>query len=198
MPFGLHNAPATFQRLMNQVLAGCHEFAQAYLDDVVIHSMTWEEHLQHLHRVFTYLKKTGLTLKLSKCQFGLNKVLYLGHVIGNGDVQPDPRTLEAVESFSRPETKTENSNQGRLATIEKECLAVVWAPKSFEHYLYGQKFTLFTDHMPLTWLKTMRNSNQRLTRWAVYLQQFKFEVRHRPGSKHKNADGLFRRPPGSN
>jgi len=68
----------------------------------------------------------------------------------------------------------------------------VWALKNFEYYLYGQVFTLITDHRPLTWLKTMKNANQRLTRWAVFLQQFKFDIQHRPGSQHKNADGLSR------
>ena len=107
MPFGLHNAPATFQRLMNRVLQGCQEFAQAYIDDVVVYSRTWEEHLQHLYEVFSCLQRAGLTLKLPKCQFGLNKVPYLGHIIGNGELLPDPRKLEAVESFKRPETKSE-------------------------------------------------------------------------------------------
>ena len=76
----------------------------------------------------------------------------------------------------------------RYSTIE--CLAAVWAVKHFEHYLYGQSFMLITDHRPLTWLKSMKNSNRRLTRWTVFLQQFKFEVQHRSGNQHKNADGL--------
>lgn len=83
MPFGLHNAPATFQRLMNRVLQGCQSFAQAYIDDIVVYSRTWEGHLQHLHKVFSCLLQAGLRLKLPKCQFGLNKVPYLGDVIGN-------------------------------------------------------------------------------------------------------------------
>ena len=295
MPFGLHNAPATFQRLMNRVLEGCQEFAQAYIDDVVVYSTSWEEHLQHLHKVFSCLQHAGLTVKLQKCQFGKSKVHYLGHIIGNGEILPDPKKVEAVREFERPNTKTQvhsfvgltsyyrkfvpnyaaiatpltdllrkkqpenvvwtddceqafqklkNSlaaapvlavpdvnklftvhtdasgtgmgavlsqvgedgeehpiayasrklkpRETRYSTIEKECLAVVWALKCFEHYVYGQAFMLITDHRPLTWLKTMKNSNQRLTRWAVYLQQFKFDVQHRPGSQHKNADGLSR------
>ena len=80
--------------------------------------------------------------------------------------------------------------ESRYSTIEKECLAAVWALKHFGHYVYGQPFTLVTDHRPLIWLKTMKNSNQRLTCWAVFLQQFKMEVQHRLGSQHKNADGL--------
>ena len=94
---------------MNQVLEGCHGFAQSYIDDVVVYSRSWEEHLQHLRKVLSCLQQTGLSLKLPKCQFGLNKVHYLGHVIGNGEVLPDPRKVEAVKNFKRPETKTEVS-----------------------------------------------------------------------------------------
>ena len=107
MPFGLHTAPATFQRLMNQVLKECRGFARSYIDDVVVYSKSWEEHLQHLRKVFHCLQKAGLTLKLPKCRFGLNKVDYLGHVIGNGEILPDPRKVEAVQCFQRPETKTQ-------------------------------------------------------------------------------------------
>ena len=107
MPFGLHTAPATFQRLMNWVLKECRGFAQSYIDDVVVYSNSWEKHLQHLREVLCRLQKAGLKLKLSKCQFGLNKVHYLGHVIGNGELLPDPRKLEAVQHFQRPETKTQ-------------------------------------------------------------------------------------------
>ncbi|KAJ1127696.1 hypothetical protein NDU88_006089 [Pleurodeles waltl] len=79
MPFGMKNAPATFQRLVNQVLAGLDEFSAAYLDDIAVFSSTWEEHLQHLWRVLEALKKAGLTIKASKCQIGQGSVVYLGH-----------------------------------------------------------------------------------------------------------------------
>jgi len=82
-------------------------FAQSYIDDVVVYSRSWEEHLHHLRKLLSCLQQTGLSLKLPKCQFGLNKVHYLGHVIGNGEVLPDPRKVEAVKNFKRPETKTE-------------------------------------------------------------------------------------------
>ena len=105
MPFGLHSAPATFQRMMNHVLRGCEQFAGAYLDDVVIHSKTWQEHLQHLQEVFSRLENAGLTVKVQKCQFGQAEAQYLGHVIGGGRVKPDPGKLRAVGSYPRPLTK---------------------------------------------------------------------------------------------
>ena len=103
MPFGLHTAPATF----HQVLKECQGFAQSYIDDVVVYSKSWEEHLQHLCKVFRCLQKAGLTLKLPKCQFGLNKVHYLGHVIGDREILPDPQKVEAMQRFQRPEMKTQ-------------------------------------------------------------------------------------------
>ena len=68
MPFGLNNAPATFQRMMNEVLQDCQEFCRVYIDDVAVYRSTWEEHLQHLRCVFNCLRQAHLTLKLAKCQ----------------------------------------------------------------------------------------------------------------------------------
>ena len=78
------------------------------------------------------------------------------------------------------------------STIEKECLAIVWALKFFHTYLYGQPFTIETDHQPLSWLHRMRNSNARLTRWALDIQPYHFEIKHRRGQDNGNADGLSR------
>ena len=91
MPFWLHNAPATFQRMMNEVLHDCQEFCEVYIDDVAVYSSTWEEHLQHLRCVFNCLRRANLTLKLPKCQFGLHQVEYLGYVVGDGKILPNPK-----------------------------------------------------------------------------------------------------------
>lgn len=71
MPFGLHGAPATFQRMMDELLRDLSSFAAAYLDDVVIHSATWPGHLQHIHAVMSKLQGAGLTVKPKKCQFAM-------------------------------------------------------------------------------------------------------------------------------
>lgn len=76
MPFGLQGAPATFQRLMDEVLQGQGDFAAAYLDDVVVFSATWEEHLEHLEQVMQRLRNAGLTIKMKKCQFGMDHCVY--------------------------------------------------------------------------------------------------------------------------
>ena len=78
------------------------------------------------------------------------------------------------------------------SVIEKECLAIVWSLQVFHVYLYGQKFTIETDHQPLSWLERMKNNNQRLTRWALAVQPYCFEICHHSGHKNGNADGLSR------
>ena len=295
MPFGLHNAPATFQRTMNHVLRSCQQFSRAYIDDVVVFSRNWSDHLQHLGKVFTQLEQAGLSLKVKKCQFGQSKVHYLGHVIGGGRIEPEPMKIVAVRNYPRPVTKkdvraflglvgyyrrfipqfssiatpltdltkkgvpqtvewgvnqenafqklkllliqapilkvanpsapyilqTDASDRGlgavlsqadegaeehpvafasrkllprevNYSVIEKECLAIVWALSVFHTYLYGQSFIIQTDHQPLSWLQRMKNSNARLTRWALSLQPFYCGMQHRSGDKNGNADGLSR------
>lgn len=98
LPFGLHGAPATFQRLMDQVLGECTEFASAYLDDIVIYSTTWEEHLDHLQLVLHRLQGAGLTINPAKCAVARTETKYLGFVIGNGVVKPQVNKILAIES----------------------------------------------------------------------------------------------------
>ena len=107
MPFGLKGAPATFQRLMDTVLQGLDNFAAAYLDDVIIHSNSWSDHLSHLQQVFDRIRKAKLTVKQRKCQFAMERCNYLGHIVGSGQVQPDPSKLEAVKTFTIPKSKKE-------------------------------------------------------------------------------------------
>ena len=107
MPFGLQGAPATFQRLMDHVTREMNGFASAYLDDLIIYSSSWADHVSHLRRVLEKLVGAGLTVKLSKCQFGMSKCTYLGHVIGSGSVEPEPSKVLVVKQFEAPKTKTQ-------------------------------------------------------------------------------------------
>ena len=104
MPFGLSGAPATFQRLMDQVLRGTEEYAGVYLDDIIVYGTDWEEHLKNLEGVFEKLSGAGPTIKLKKCTFGAQECTYLGHKIVNEGVQAirkiaEPRTKKEVRSF---------------------------------------------------------------------------------------------------
>ena len=78
----------------------------AYIDDVIIFSTSWEDHLGHLSRVFARLREAGLTAKPSKCTLGATTCTYLGHVVGNGVVRTEPSKLQAVANFPVPQTKT--------------------------------------------------------------------------------------------
>ena len=104
MPFGVRNAPATFQRLVNTVLSGLSG-CEAYLDDIVVYSATWDEHVQQLQAVFGRLSEANLTLNLAKCEFGQATVTYLGKVVGRGQVKPVHSKVEAILSFPPPVTR---------------------------------------------------------------------------------------------
>ncbi|MGH0158407.1 UNVERIFIED_CONTAM: hypothetical protein FKN15_035412 [Acipenser sinensis] len=106
MPFGLHGALATFQRLMDQVLAPHHQYAAAYIDDVVIFSSTWKEHIR-LSAVLQSLREAGLTAKLGKCAFGKQETQYLGYIMGNGRVRPIASKVQALVETAIPRTKSQ-------------------------------------------------------------------------------------------
>lgn len=103
LPFGLSNAPATFQRLMNTVLAGLiYKSCAVYLNDIVIASPTFEQHLADLAEVLARLKSAGLSLKLSKCQFCLSELTLLGYRVTPSGVHPDPDKVKAVTESKVP------------------------------------------------------------------------------------------------
>lgn len=104
MSFGLRNAPATFQRLMNMVVSGL-EGCAVYLDDVVMYSNTWEEHLAHIESLFDRLSEARLTMNLAKCEFAKAMVVYLGKVVGQGRVCAVQAKVDAVERYPVPTTK---------------------------------------------------------------------------------------------
>lgn len=107
MPFGLHGAAATFQRLMDQVLADLTDFTAAYLDDIVIYSSTWEEHLQHLQVVIDHIRSAGLTINPSKCSIAKAETEYLGYVIGQGVIKPQVKRVQAIQKCPLPQTKSQ-------------------------------------------------------------------------------------------
>ena len=106
MPFGMKNAPATFQRLINQLtrdLDGC----EGYIDDIVIYSKTWQQHLECIRSFFNRLTQANLTVNLTKSEFGHPHISFLGHVVGQGEITPVMAKVEAITSFPAPQTKRE-------------------------------------------------------------------------------------------
>uniref|UniRef100_A0A669EG75 Gypsy retrotransposon integrase-like protein 1 n=1 Tax=Oreochromis niloticus TaxID=8128 RepID=A0A669EG75_ORENI len=105
MPFGLHGAPATFQRLVDEVLRGADGYSAAYIDDIVVFSETWEDHVQHLSDVFQRIKRAGLVINAHKCHIAKSEVEYLGYVIGGGVIRPQVSKIEALRAYPPPTTK---------------------------------------------------------------------------------------------
>ena len=294
MPFGMVCAGATFMRLMNAVLNGAESYASSYIDDIVVHSDTFEEHCIHLRDVLDRLSKAGLTAKPSKCSLAVAEAHYLGYVIGHGKLKPELAKVKAVLEYPRPVTKRDvrsffglcgyyrrfmpnfaqiavsltdltkkkiplivpwtvtceksfqelkkilssspvlrapdyslpfvvqvdacDSGIGvvlsqvsggveypvcylsrkllprecNYSTIEKECLALVWGIQTLDPYLFGRAFVVQSDHNPMRWLMSVKAKNQRLLRWSLVLQEYRFQVLHRKGSENGNADALSR------
>lgn len=103
MPFGLCNAPATFQRLMERLFGDQrHQSVLLYLDDVIVFSSTIQQHLERLELVFKRLQEQDLKVNLSKCNFFQERVRYLGHVVSQEGVATDPEKIAAVRDWRRP------------------------------------------------------------------------------------------------
>ena len=294
MPFGMKNAPATFQRMVNKLVRdidGC----EGYIDDVVIFSDNWSDHIHQIKRFFQIMRKAKLTINLMKSEFGKATVKYLGHVVGQGQVRPLDAKIQTIVKYPIPTSQKELARflgmagyyrnfclnfsdiaapltnllskkvkfvwtddcqmafdkvklllqkspvlkspdyekpfkliidssdvgtgsvlvqeasdgldhpvsyfskkflkyQKNYSVVEKETLGLVLALEHFDVYLGSTPFKIkvYTDHNPLTFLKTMKNKNQRLVRWSLALQEYNLEIQHIPGSENVVADALSR------
>ena len=99
MPFGLKNAPAVFQRCMEEVLRDCFDYSAPYIDDILVFSKDEVEHGEHLRRVLGALSDHGLSIRLSKCEFGKTQLEYLGHLVGKGQVAVPEDRGHCYEGF---------------------------------------------------------------------------------------------------
>jgi hypothetical protein len=117
MPFGLCNAPSTFQSLMNHVFHPflCH-FVLVFFDDILIYRKSWTYHLTHVDPVLRLLSQHQLSLKQSKCAFRASEVEYLGHLVGNDGVRVELKKIEAMQDWPHP--KTLKSLSGFLGLTE--------------------------------------------------------------------------------
>ena len=294
MPFGMKNAPATFQRMVNKLVRdidGC----EGYIDDVVIFSDNWSDHIRQIERFFQIMREAKLTINLMKSEFGKATVKYLGHIVGQGQVRPLDAKIQTIVKYPIPTSRKELARflgmagyyrnfclnfsdiaapltnllskkvkfvwtddcqmafdkvklllqkspvlkspdyekpfkliidssdvgtgsvlvqeasdgldhpvsyfskkflkyQKNYSVVEKETLGLVLALEHFDVYLGSTPFKIkvYTDHNPLTFLKTMKNKNQRLVRWILALQEYNLEIQHIPGSENVVADALSR------
>ena len=108
MPFGLKNAPATFQSCMKNIFhKKLRKFVLVFFDGILIYSKTWKEHLHHLEEVLKILHDKYLFAKLSKCEFDLTKLLYIGHIIGQYGLKVDMEKIISILEWPHPKSLNE-------------------------------------------------------------------------------------------
>ena len=293
MPFGLVNSGATFNRMMRKMLRGAKDIDN-YVDDMLGHTRSWEEHLTAVRDIFSRVRAAHLTMRPTKCLLGYQSLGFVGHTVGKGQIAMETDKLERIANAPQPETKkqvrsflglagyyrkfipnfaeiavpltdltkkgqpskvkweephqrafrvlidmltrapilrlpdfqrpflvqTDASDVGvgavlfqeyddgkfpvayaskkllprerNYSVIERECLAIVFAIKKFQKYLYGKEFVLQTDHQPLAYIQRCKIESGRIMRWALFLQNYRFRIEAIKGSDNIGADYLSR------
>lgn len=108
MPFGLKNAPATFQRVMDSILRGYqNEICAVYMDDIIVFSTSLQEHISRLRKVFDRLRESNFKIQLDKSEFLRKEVAYLGHIVTPDGVKPNPDKVKAIQRYPLPKTTKE-------------------------------------------------------------------------------------------
>ncbi|CAF4432119.1 unnamed protein product [Rotaria sp. Silwood2] len=106
LPMGLKNSPPTFQKVMTDTLKNCRPFSLVYLDDIIVYSKSYEEHLDHLKQVFTVLNDKNFVLNPPKCEILMQRINYLGHTIDKDTIKPMIEKIEAILNMKDPCTLT--------------------------------------------------------------------------------------------
>lgn len=108
MPFGLKNAPSTFQRVMDNILKDLiGKVCLVYLDDIIIYSTSLQEHLEGITQVFRRLREANFKIQMDKCEFLRKEISFLGHIINSEGIKPNPAKIDAIKNFPLPKTRTE-------------------------------------------------------------------------------------------
>ena len=295
VPQGLNISSAAFQRACNIAFSRqLGKFMYCYIDDIVIHSESFEEHLQHLEEVLKQIEMCGFKIGINKCQFAKDSVKYLGHIVNRHGIQVDNEKTAAIEKCDRPRTakqarsflgaagyyrkfirnfagiaapltnltkknqrfkwtpecqrafqelkeklisapvlaypdnqkpytihtdasdnavgavlnqynESTNSEQPiayfsrklketelKYSVSEKEALAIYEAVKYFKPYVWLQTFKIITDHSALKFLLKNKNTVPRISRWALFLSDFDYEIEYKQGKSHFVPDYLSR------
>ncbi|GKE92499.1 retrotransposon protein, putative, ty3-gypsy subclass [Tanacetum coccineum] len=188
MPFGLTNAPTVFMDLMNRVCKPyLDKFLIVFIDEILIYSNTKEDHEVHLKLVLELLKKERLYAKFSKCEFWLQEVHFLGHVVNHNGIHVDP---SKVIAYASRQLKIHEKN---YTTHDQELGAVVFALKTWRHYLYGTKSVIYTDHKSLQHIFDQKELNMRQRRWIELFSDYECEIRYHLGKANVVADALSRK-----
>ncbi|GJS92548.1 putative reverse transcriptase domain-containing protein [Tanacetum coccineum] len=192
MPFGITNAPAVFIDLMNRVCKPyLDKFVIVFIDDILIYSKNKEEHEKHLKIILELLKKEQLYAKFLKCDFWLESVQFLGHVINNKGVHVDPTKVEAIQNWSAPTTPTENKkyewgteeDEAFQTLKQKLCSAPILAlPGGTEN------FVVYCDASHKVYGAVLMQREKR--RWIELLSDYDCEIRYHSGKANVVADAL--------
>ena len=296
MPMGLKNAPSTFERLMDLIMTDLNgKNVLIYLDDILIFGKDFDEHYDNLREVLDRLRSAKLKLSPKKCHLLKSTVTYLGHVINNGEIRPNPEktkliatypvpkninevrsfvslasynrkfvrnfaqiakpltcllekgkefhwTLECQHAFDNLRSNLEKTTKLTLPNFkktfllacdasgvalgavlsqlddeknersiafasrilskteqkwgitEREAFAIVWSVNYFRSYLLGNKFDLFTDHRPLTFLQILKNPSPKIAWWLLQLEEYEYNINFKEGKSNANADAMSRLP----
>jgi hypothetical protein len=162
-----------------------HPFYALLKKDV---AWTWSEEAQEAFNTF---KKKLLEFPILR-RLNFSKVFILHiewNALGIGVIfgQFDEEGKEYVIAYA---SQSNNKAENNYSSYEGECLDVVWVIIHLRPYLYGTKFTLYTDHQPIKWLMTNDKLIDKLARWVLILQEYEFKVIHRPGITHQNANTM--------
>ncbi|GFW30816.1 retrovirus-related Pol polyprotein from transposon 297 [Trichonephila clavipes] len=197
MPFGLSGAAPNYQKAIDIILKPVIEkFVNVYMDDLIISSPSFTQHVVHLKEVFRLLHEAGLTLNKDKCKFGCKELKYLGLIINKERIKTDETKVQAIVEMKPPRNSKEVSKFLGMSQCnrEREWLAVVWALNKFRTYLGSLPIKVITDHAALTHLTNGKNLPNRMIRLALKLAEFNIEWEHRPEAQNTVADVLSRNP----
>nr|GFC09655.1 retrovirus-related Pol polyprotein from transposon 17.6 [Tanacetum cinerariifolium] len=201
MPFGLCNAPGTFQRCMMAIFYDMIEKTmEVFMDDFSVFENFFSTCLTNLEKMLKRCEDTKLALNWEKSHFMVKEVIVLGHKISKKGIEVDKAKIEdqpfelmcnasdfavgavlgqRIENHFRPihyASKTMNQAETNYTTTENEMHAVVYAFEKFRSYLIMNKSIVYTDHSSLKYLFAKKDAKARLLRWILLLQEFDFKV----------------------
>ncbi|PFX15182.1 Retrovirus-related Pol polyprotein [Stylophora pistillata] len=196
LPFGVAASPAIFQQTMDSTLSGINGVG-SILYDLIVTGPNDNENLRNLENTVKRLDSMGVKLKKSKCVFMKPSVEYFAFVVDRHGIHPSPRDGE--EKPVAYASRSLSASEQNYSMIEKEALAIVFGIKKFHQYLFGRRFSLLTDHRPLTFLLGPKRgipvlAASRLQRWAIQLSAYQYDIEYRASKDHANADALSRLP----
>ncbi|GKC97750.1 reverse transcriptase domain-containing protein [Tanacetum coccineum] len=215
MPFGLCNAPGTFQRCIMAIFHDMiEETMKVFMDDFSVFGDSFSSCLSHLEKMLKRCKDTNLFLNWEKSHFMVKEGIVLGHKNSKSRIEVDRAKVDVIAKLPHPTSvkgirilgqrktkhfqpihyasKTMTDAQAHYTTTEKELLAVVYAFEKFWPYLVLLKTIVYTDHSALKYLLAKQDAKPRLLRWILLLQEFDVIIRDKKGEKNLAADHLLR------